>query len=290
MTPAVQEAIKAAMMTLRNSGIDIASAIDEFGSQFKQFLERFGDKTAPARQAIGAEIVRAAQEAWSKPALLDLTAARNALERAAAGMNPGKIAPQQGKDRVSVPKAPKVLGPDSSTNEPKVMSPGKIKTQQGKPSGKLSPKELGPDSSSREAPWTMNPPADGSYGLVGKGTDTTPTDLGEDSQNQENATTRHWDSVSSQAPGTVRSKGKAGPAPTKRGSAMQRLASLNLANARPQSDATAWAVEAIRRAKAGEFPEDELWAARDAGLEQVLQAGRVPNAVKAALEEALAAL
>ena len=137
----------------------------------------------------------------------------------------------------------------------------------------------------------MNPPAGGSYGLVGKGTGRTPTNLGTDSQNQENETTRHWDSVSSAAPGTVRSKGKAGPSPTQRGAALRRMASLDLTRLTPlKGNAGIWAREALQRAQAtGEFPDDELWAARDAGLENVLRTA-APSPMKAVLEAALSAL
>jgi hypothetical protein len=78
VSPEVKEAIAAAMLTYRNSGVDVATAVKDFQSQFRQLVSRFGDETSPARQALGAEIIRAAQETWAKPALLELAAMRQA--------------------------------------------------------------------------------------------------------------------------------------------------------------------------------------------------------------------
>lgn len=274
ISPEIKEAIGAAMMTFRNSGIDVASGVKTFQTQFKKLIERFGDETAPARQALGAEIIRAAQNAWSRPALLEMAAARTAgdtefpahlvdqahpgghgndfLEdgvdefveagpgmsvrteddldmpddaervelgypvkgqRQAADGKPGKpgkmplpsgIKVQQ-PPRVSIPK--NVLGPDSEGDDPAVMSP-KVKTQHGSPGGKLSPTQMGGGEEDLD-PKVMNPkkpPADGSYGLVGKGTSLSDTKLGPDSQTGNNSTTKQWDSVSKGAPKNIRSK------------------------------------------------------------------------------------
>lgn len=308
LTPEVQEAIQAAMMTLRNSGIDIASAVDEFQGQFKQFLERFGDKTSPARQAIGAEIIRAAQEAWSKPALLDLTAKKaqayfefeddeaedetedtDGLGRAGQKL-PAKFAPLQGKDRVNLGKPEKVLGPDSAS-DPKVTKSLELKSKpksQSKPSGKMSPTDMGGGEEDRHPkfPGEKKPPKDGAYGLVGDGTSLSPTDLGPDSQNMDNATTKSWESVSKSAPGGTRSKPGGAGAPrvkAERAQAMQALASLTVKGA---SDASFWLRSAVEKARRGEWPDNELWLAKDAGIEHV----RLPLGQRKIVKAAFAVL
>lgn len=297
MTPEVQEAIRAAMLTLRNTGIDPASAVDKFQSQFKMLLQKYGDEYSHGRQQLGAEIIKAVQDAWSKPALIDLTASLadatvEALLKAAIGKMPapGKIAPEQNQDKVRLPGTNKLLGPDSASQEPKVMSPGKIKTQHGKPQGGGSPTDMGGGEESHD-PGTFGagkPPADGQYGLVGKGTDTPPKDLGRDSQTGNNATTTAWDGVSSGAAGHIRSKPGGSGAPDARRKATAGLSRMAAAS-HETDDALFWLGEAVRRAKAtGEFPEDELWQARDAGIERL--AAKMSGPAQAIVKEALAAL
>ena len=301
ITPQVQEAIRAAMITLRNTGIDPASAVDQFQGQFKQLLQKFGDEHSPGRQQLGAEIIKAVQEAWSKPALIDLTASIGprlafvgieAMLKDAIGKmtTPGKIAPEQNKDKVQLPGTTKILGPDSASKEPAVMNPGRIKTQHGKPQGGTSPTDMGGGEEGHD-PGTFGaekPPADGSYGLVGQGTSTPPTDLGRDSQTGDNETSSHWDSVFSAAGGMPRSLPGGHGAPDTRRKATAGLSSLK-ESANTDNDALFWLSEAVRRAKAtGEFPEDELWAARDAGLEKI--ATKFSPPVKTIVKDALEAL
>jgi hypothetical protein len=296
------------MITLRNTGVDIASAIDEFSSQFRKFLEKFGDKTSPGRQPIGAEIVRAAQEAWSKPALLNMQASREetaALVRAAyrrvahailaADKAPGKLKmpgefPAQHGDRVKVPK--KVLGPDSSTEESSVVGPKKPKTQQGRPKGKLPETSLGEHSDSRD-PGSFGapkPPETGSYGKPSaKGLSWTPTDLGPESQSKNNPTTSHWDEIARRAPEMIQSKPGKGLTPAlqeRRKKAVSALASLGVAPAAPSHPVGFWLRAAVIRAKEGAFPEAELWAARDAGLDRA----RLPSDLAGVVHTALGAL
>jgi hypothetical protein len=295
ITPEIQEAVRAAMITLRNTGVDPATAVDQFQSQFKQLLQKFGDEHSPGRQQLGAEIIKAVQEAWSKPALIDLTAAVSprmafiaveAMLKDAIGKmpTPGKIAPEMNKDKVRVPK--NVLGPDSASETMPVMDPGRIKTQHGKPQGgPLSSTDMHGGQEGHD-PGTFGagkPPADGSYGLVGKGTSVPNKDMGQDSQNKNNPTTSHWDSVSNQAPGMMRSKPGGQGAPDARKKATSSLARLAIQGEAP-NDAVFWLYEAVKRAKLdGSFPEDELWQARDAGLDKVAFKGQVASIVKDAL-------
>jgi len=301
ITPEVQEAIRAAMITLRNTGVDIASAITEFQSQFKQLLLKFGDEHSPGRAQLGGEIVKSATEAWSKPALIDITArltvrqawlAAEAFLKDAIGKMPTpRETPVQHGDRVRVPK--NVLGPDSSGEEPRVMSP-KVKPTH-EPKMKMSPTDMsGGDGEHSVDPGDYGagkPPADGSYGKPSnKGQSWSNTNMGSDSQNKNNPTTSHWDSVSSEAGGHIRSKpgGSGAPDVRKKKKAASELARLQESKD-ASNDAMFWLSEAVRRAKAtGEFPEDELWAARDAGLEQLVP--KLPGAVNAIVREALAAL
>lgn len=95
----VSEAIHAALMTYRNSGVDIAAAIKDFQGQFKQLMERFGEEGSAGRQALGAEIVRAAQEAWTRPAILDVTAGKRAQ---AGDIGPGDDYPDPEPMRITI--------------------------------------------------------------------------------------------------------------------------------------------------------------------------------------------
>lgn len=303
VTPEIQEVIRASMIALRNTGIDIASAIDEFQSQFKQWLDGYGDKTSPNRQQIAAELVKAAQEAWSKPTILQVQPkGNNQMGRMGAGARtpksgptsmpapsrtrgdiptPGQINTQQ-PDWVNLGTGSEVLGPDSQTQESTtnaIVPGGTIKTQPDTTGGgALSPTDLGPDSSTHDpgrfkAP---KPPKDGRTTLVQNqsGTSLAPTDLGRDSQTGNNGATQRWDGVSSAAPGNMRSKPGGQGAPHVKGAmrieATKHLAALpeeQLAGAASASEAAGWLVEAVRRARdLGEFPEEELWAARDAAV------------------------
>jgi hypothetical protein len=310
MSPEIQEAVRAAMLTLRNTGIDIASAVRDFQTQFKKVLERFGDETSPARQALGAEIIRAAQESWSKPALIDLTAQRRADKPPApnqgAGVSRTKSpntkmpAPSPVKRDIPTPKqintqqpawfslgtGDKVLGPDSST-DPKVtesvVPSGKIKTQPSVPqaaSGPLSDGDMDEQAlAENKDPGTFGagkPPKDGntSYPQRQPGTSLAPTDLGRDSQTGNNSSTSKWDGVSKGAPNDRSRPGGDGAPKVKMARSldevMYRLASLDPAQGltylAQRSESGKWFLEAVKRAQGGEFPELELWNARDASI------------------------
>lgn len=324
MSPEIQEAIRAAMITLRNSGIDVASAVRDFQTQFKKVLERFGDETSPARQALGAEIIRAAQEAWSKPALLDLTAARRQADKPpapkpGAGVSrvksPNKSMPAPSRVRHDIPTpsqfntqqpdwfdfgtGEKVLGPDSETDEDAtnaIVPGGKIKTQPSVPekaSGPLSSWGDGHRGTENRDPGTFGagkPPRDGSYGLVGEGTSLAPTDLGRDSQTGNNATTSKWDGVPRTndrskpgGQGAPRIKGRTAP---RRQARTAREVTAKLAALNPDRGLTylarsyesgKWFLEAVRKAKEGEFPEAELWNARDASIDDGMGPDIIPQ-------------
>lgn len=131
----VEDAVRAAMMTFRNSGVDIATGIKDFQNQFKGFLDGYGEEGSPMRQAVGALVVRMAQEAWSKPALL-VHASVRAVAADGAGVGGLRIPPVgRPSPAVALPSdAGKVLGPDSSGAEPAVLAP-KVKTKPPAASG-----------------------------------------------------------------------------------------------------------------------------------------------------------
>lgn len=102
ISPEVSEAVAAAMLTYRNSGMDVATAIKTFQTQFKDLINRYGEEGSPGRQALGAEIVRLAQEAWTKPALLEQTAQVEFDEDVWGTMDDAGAQPEDG-DIVLVP-------------------------------------------------------------------------------------------------------------------------------------------------------------------------------------------
>ena len=200
--PQVQDAIAAAMTTYRNTGMSIDAAIDEFRSQFKALLASFGDEGSAARQTVGAVIVKAAQDAWSKPALLVAAGRRVAVPdrtAPAAGMpTPSKVNPQHGP-YVPVPgDAGQVLGSDSAQGHPAPAPKGKLKAQP-KPQGTFAePSWKGHQEGTQSAfpatpkPKGKVPPSPGtSYSTPAFG-DGPPAEHG----TGDNKTTKSWDAVS----------------------------------------------------------------------------------------------
>jgi hypothetical protein len=189
--------IRDAMHHYRRTGLPLDRAIDAFSSAYKRYMDSFGDDDSPMRQKVGGSVAEIALEIYRKPAIRQPEASRQA-----AGMpTPKNIKPSKG-DRVKVPKRP--LGKDSETDSKlnNAANPGKIR-QQHPPKGKMSPKNLGEESDSRD-PGSFGapkPPAGGSVNKPSrnKGTSLTPTSLGKDTENDDNETTRKWDSVSSGA-------------------------------------------------------------------------------------------
>jgi len=101
---------------------------------------------------------------------------------------------------------PEKLGPDSE-QAVEIPGPGKVKTQTGKPQGNVAPTDLGISSDAKdpgtfkaESPKDQHPVTDQS------GTSLPATDLGEDSDTGENATTKSMESKSKAAPSVVQSK------------------------------------------------------------------------------------
>jgi hypothetical protein len=214
--PEVTEAITAAMLTFRNTGVDIASGIKDFQNQFKKVLERFGDEMSPGRQRIGAEIVRAAQEAWSKPALIDLTASRRRADKPPPGVDMEPSVNETQGDYVQIPEAEALLDEDSATDDSvtnAVEPPGKVKTQPSKPqpaSGGLSTTDMGGGEEDKDPGdfGAGKPPKDGETTKVENmdGATTPPTDLGHDSMTGDDPVTDGWEHESDQAYGNIRSK------------------------------------------------------------------------------------
>lgn len=216
--PKIEEAIRAKILTARTEGLPIDRAVSEVTSGYKALLQQFGDESAPSRHLVGAAVLRIATEIYKQPALVNMARQRRALPvplastRQAAepkGPKPKKINTQQ-DDWVSLPGGGEVLGSDSSTakgpKDPKVNQ--QVDTIAKQPGAKGAPTKIDPDSSVRDpgrfkAP---KPKSDGRTLTDGGGRSYTNTNLGEDTQNKENAPTRKWDSVSSGAYRNVRSK------------------------------------------------------------------------------------
>lgn len=102
--PEGEDAARSAMTHYRNQGMGIAQAIKEFLTEYKGFLEDFGDSSSPPRQMAEAALVRIAKEVYEKPVVLQPTASRKAAEA-----NPNN--------------AGAVMGPDSGPAEPKALEP-----------------------------------------------------------------------------------------------------------------------------------------------------------------------
>lgn len=189
--------IRDAMRHYRRTGLPLDRAVDAFSSAYKRYMDSFGDDDSPMRQKVGGMVGKIALEIYEKPAIRQPEASRQA-----AGMpTPKNIKPSKG-DRVKVPKKP--LGKDSETDSKlnNAANPGKIR-QQHPPKGKMSPKSLGEESDSRD-PGSFGAPKPPKDGHVNKpsrdrGTSLTPTSLGTDTENDDNPTTKKWDSVSSGA-------------------------------------------------------------------------------------------
>ena len=102
--PEGEDAARSAMTHYRNQGMGIAQAIKEFMTEYKGFLEGFGDSSSPPRQMAEAALVRIAKEVYEKPVVLKPTASK-----VAADANPNN--------------AGAVMGPDSGPAEPKALEP-----------------------------------------------------------------------------------------------------------------------------------------------------------------------
>lgn len=230
--PQVEETIKAAMLHYRNTGVGIAEATDNFVNNYSKFLDRYGDKTSPARHLIEAAVIRVAKEVYEKPALVQqaprFSAALDQLRRKhnwhvrearrlqadkPKGPQPSKINQQQ-DDYVSLPGAGELLGPDSDTYEQGGPEPKKINQQidpMKQPGASSSDTATQPDSSARDpgdfgAGKGYDPSGHVTFDGPGWGQSWSDTNLGKDTQTGDNATTRSMDSLSSGAYSNVRSK------------------------------------------------------------------------------------
>jgi hypothetical protein len=230
-----EETIKAAMLHYRNTGVGIAEATDSFVNNYSKFLDRYGDKTSPARHLIEAAVIRIAKEIYEKPALVQqppqftarlraeleqarqkhnwhVREARRLQAEEAKGPSPKKINEQQ-DDWVNLPGGGEMLGPDSETQEG--YSDPKVNTQVDTIS--KQPGSEGADTSTEPGTDSRDPgdfdagkgyDADGhvTFDGPGWGQSWSDTGMGSDSQTGDNETTSSMDGVADGAYSNVRSK------------------------------------------------------------------------------------
>lgn len=70
LDPKVEADIHAAMMHYRNTGVGIATATKQFLSEYRKFVEKYGEDTAPGRHQLEAALIRISKEVYEKPAFL----------------------------------------------------------------------------------------------------------------------------------------------------------------------------------------------------------------------------
>jgi hypothetical protein len=243
--PKTEETIRAAMLHYRNTGVGIAEATDSFVNNYGKFLDRYGDKTSPARHLIEAAVIRIAKEVYEQPALVQqqspVFAALSQKQgwhlkasKYLAGMQPrqraaawGRIAAEEPKgptprqineqqdDWVNLGEGDAVLGPDSDTGEgfqgPKVNT--QVDTIAIQPGSEGADTSQQPDTETND-PKRFDAPKPDSDGHVftppgeGWGTAYTDDDFGSqgDSQTGENEETSSWDGVADDAYSNVRSQ------------------------------------------------------------------------------------
>lgn len=191
------EAIQAAFTHFRNMGLGAIGAFDQFSSKYRDLLDKFGDESSPSRHAAEAEVIRLAGDVYSKPAVLTMTAGKEAAA----------IKPSQGPS-VNVPKPNSLLGKNSDEGHPVGLG-GKVKVRtQVKPqeswTGPFSDMSLGKHSDAGHPAGLKGdkPKIDAN---VPKGALSDPKPE-KQSDGTENKTTKSWDSVSKKAPSGIRSK------------------------------------------------------------------------------------
>lgn len=203
LNPDETEAVKAALTHYRNQGVGPMTALDQLSAQYRDLIERYGEKTDLQRHMIEAEAMKIAAEVWMKPAIMQVEAQK--------GPTPPSINTQQ-PDYVQVPKD---LGKDSETDDAAtsaVEAPTintQVDTIATQPGASGADTSTQPDTETNDPgdfgagkPKTQHPATDQ------KGVSLTPTDLGKDSDTGESqgGTTKMMDSTSSGAYNNVRSK------------------------------------------------------------------------------------
>jgi hypothetical protein len=233
------QVIQAAMMHYQHQGMGVADAIGQFQKDYMK--ERKGEDGNPigGQQFDQNVVVQVASAVFGGDA-------SQLGEQMALGMTPGTEGPeveapvgpevndeavlmppssQPGKPNKNVAKKKRADLPSTKVNQQQpdavqpsdlgkdseqaveIPSPGKVKTQTGKPQGSSSPTELGTDSDAKD-PGTFGaekPVAE--HGATEQsGTSLPSTDLGSDSDSEENATTKSMDSKSKAAPKSMQSK------------------------------------------------------------------------------------
>lgn len=194
------DAMRAALTHYRNQGLGPVAALDQLNSQYREIIDRYGEKTDHQRHMIEAEAMKIAAEVWQKPAVLEAQAAKKN-----AGDLPLPAVNTQQPDAVRVDKD---LGKDSETDDSATSSleAPKINTQVA-PKGKMSDTSTSPDSDNNDPgdfgagkPKAQHPATDQ------QGVSLSDTDMGKDSDTGECKSTKMMDSVSKKAPDATRSK------------------------------------------------------------------------------------
>lgn len=80
LTPEDDEAVKAAMLTLRNTNPLPLSCLKEFSTKFSGVLDKYGDESSPARAKAEAAVLKAMVEAFNKPAVIPVKASKRPVK------------------------------------------------------------------------------------------------------------------------------------------------------------------------------------------------------------------
>lgn len=204
------EKVEAAFTYFRSTGKGILDALDELVRTFSDMLDAFGPEGSPTRSAAEIQIAEMALDAYEKPAITagvrKVTASEKArvkrrIRRAQSRLTLPSANTQQPDAVPGIGKGDKVLGPDSTGDEPSVFNV-KPKNQPNKnPQGGSS--EWNPESESESRDpgdfGAGKPEAHNSTIERSKGTKAPSTDMGSDSSTGENPLSRKMDELSSGA-------------------------------------------------------------------------------------------
>jgi hypothetical protein len=199
------QVIQAAMMHYQHQGMDALDALVQFKKDYATEQKDEAGEPVPAQEFDPMAVLQVAAQVFG----IDLAQLQGqdyemgALAKKAQSdiPTPGKINQQQ-PDAVQ----PGKLGPDSDNKDPGSYGAGKPKSQRGSPQGTFSETSTEPDSDNRDpgkfkapAPKVNHPPTDqAGVSLPAKG-------LGPDSDTGDNSVTRKMETVSKQAPHSMRS-------------------------------------------------------------------------------------
>lgn len=199
LSPDESDAVRAALTHYRNQGLGPMGALDQLNNQYKELIERYGEKTDMQRHMIEAEAMKLAAEVWMKPAVMSMEA--------------GVEAPQVNTQQPDYVDAPDDLGPDSETDDgatnaleaPAVNE--QVDTIAAQPGSEGTDTSTEPDSDNKD-------PGDYGAGAIKQqhpasdqaGTSAPNPDLGKDSDTGETKSTKDWESTSGKAYGDQRSQ------------------------------------------------------------------------------------